>query len=48
MIRKILAGGIAGGIGSLFGNPFDLLKTRMMAFEGTENHTVRYFVRNIY
>jgi hypothetical protein len=31
---KFLAGSAAGGIGSLVGNPFDVIKTRMMAFEG--------------
>lgn len=29
--RKFLAGALAGAIGSLAGNPFDVLKTRMMA-----------------
>ena len=32
---KFLAGSLAGGIGSCVGNPFDVLKTRMMATEGT-------------
>jgi hypothetical protein len=31
---KFLAGSLAGGIGSVVGNPFDVIKTRMMAFEG--------------
>jgi hypothetical protein len=31
---KFTSGAIAGGIGSLAGNPFDVLKTRMMANEG--------------
>jgi hypothetical protein len=31
---KFISGAIAGGIGSLAGNPFDVLKTRMMANEG--------------
>jgi len=31
---KFLAGSAAGGIGSIVGNPFDVIKTRMMAFEG--------------
>lgn len=34
LIQKFLAGSIAGGIGSVCGNPFDVLKTRMMATEG--------------
>lgn len=32
---KFTAGSLAGGIGSLAGNPFDVLKTRMMATEGS-------------
>ena len=31
---KFLAGSLAGGIGSIVGNPFDVLKTRMIASEG--------------
>ena len=34
--RKFAAGAIAGAIGSTVGNPFDVLKTRMMAYEGSE------------
>lgn len=30
-LKKFLAGAIAGAIGSLVGNPFDLLKVKMMA-----------------
>jgi hypothetical protein len=33
-IMKFFAGSLAGGLGSLAGNPFDVLKTRMMATEG--------------
>ena len=44
---KFLAGGIAGGIGSLAGNPFDVLKTKMMAnVESSEG--VKYFANDIY
>lgn len=35
-IMKFLAGSAAGAIGSLAGNPFDVLKTRMMTAEGKE------------
>lgn len=35
-IMKFLAGSTAGAIGSLAGNPFDVLKTRMMTAEGKE------------
>ena len=34
MVLKFAAGGAAGGLGSIAGNPFDVLKTRMMASEG--------------
>jgi hypothetical protein len=36
---KFAAGSLAGAIGSLFGNPFDVIKTRMMTFEGNEPKT---------
>eukprot|EP00607_Mallomonas_marina_P009546 CAMPEP_0182419502 /NCGR_PEP_ID=MMETSP1167-20130531/3951_1 /TAXON_ID=2988 /ORGANISM="Mallomonas Sp, Strain CCMP3275" /LENGTH=287 /DNA_ID=CAMNT_0024594469 /DNA_START=110 /DNA_END=973 /DNA_ORIENTATION=+ len=35
-IMKFTAGSLAGAIGSTVGNPFDVLKTRMMATEGKE------------
>jgi hypothetical protein len=37
--RLFLAGAIAGAIGSCAGNPFDVLKTRMMA-DKTSNYTL--------
>lgn len=33
-LLKFAAGSVAGGIGSIAGNPFDVLKTKMMATEG--------------
>eukprot|EP00635_Sarcinochrysidales_sp_CCMP3193_P001495 CAMPEP_0118917142 /NCGR_PEP_ID=MMETSP1166-20130328/17062_1 /TAXON_ID=1104430 /ORGANISM="Chrysoreinhardia sp, Strain CCMP3193" /LENGTH=287 /DNA_ID=CAMNT_0006857201 /DNA_START=20 /DNA_END=883 /DNA_ORIENTATION=+ len=33
-MMKFLAGGASGGLGSVVGNPFDILKTKMMAAEG--------------
>lgn len=33
-VKKFLAGSAAGAIGSIAGNPFDVVKTRMMAAEG--------------
>ena len=33
-LKKFAAGSTAGALGSLVGNPFDVLKTRMMASEG--------------
>ena len=35
-LRKFLAGAIAGAIGSCAGNPFDVLKTKMMADKDAE------------
>jgi hypothetical protein len=35
-LLKFTAGSLAGALGSTVGNPFDVLKTRMMATEGTE------------
>lgn len=33
-LKKFSAGSLAGALGSLVGNPFDVLKTKMMAAEG--------------
>jgi hypothetical protein len=35
-VFKFAAGSLAGALGSVVGNPFDVLKTRMMATEGKE------------
>jgi hypothetical protein len=43
ILSKFLAGALAGGIGSIAGNPFDVLKTRMMAYDGVENRGLGYF-----
>ena len=34
-VLKFTAGSLAGAIGSIVGNPFDVLKTRMMTAEGS-------------
>ena len=47
-LSKFLAGALAGGIGSIAGNQFDVLKTRMMAYEGAENRGVGYFAGEVY
>lgn len=47
-LSKFLAGALAGGIGSVAGNPFDVLKTRMMAYEGAENRGLGYFAGEVY
>ena len=47
ILSKFLAGALAGGIGSCFGNPFDVLKTRMMANEGADRG-VSSFAKEVY
>lgn len=44
---KFLAGSLAGAIGSAAGNPFDVVKTRMMASEG-KNAPLSQIFANIY
>ena len=46
-LSKFLAGALAGAIGSIAGNPFDVLKTRMMAFEGAENPGLGFFAKDV-
>lgn len=45
--RKMLAGGLAGGIGSIVGTPFDVLKIRIMAYEGAEKRGIGYFASEL-
>jgi hypothetical protein len=40
-LGKCSAGCVAGGIGSVVGNPFDVLKTKMMASEGTAEPIIK-------
>ena len=47
-LSKFVAGAMAGAIGSLVGNPFDVLKTRMMAYEGVENRGVGHFAKEVH
>merc|ERR1712070_53596 len=47
-LSKFLAGALAGAVGSLAGNPFDVLKTRMMANEGAESRGVGFFANEVY
>ena len=42
-----MAGSISGAIGSIAGNPFDVLKTRMMASEGKGNSALSYHFNEI-
>lgn len=46
-VSKFVAGALAGAVGSIAGNPFDVLKTRMMAHEGTEAPGVGHFARDV-
>lgn len=46
-LSKFLAGALAGAIGSLAGNPFDVLKTRMMAYEGAEARSLSFFASEV-
>ena len=46
-LSKFLAGAMAGAIGSLAGNPFDVLKCRMMAYEGSDSPSVAYFAKDV-
>jgi len=47
-LSKFLAGALAGGIGSIAGNPFDVLKTRMMANESAESKGLGHFAGEVY
>lgn len=47
-IMKFTAGSLAGALGSIVGNPFDVLKTRMMATEGTYSPSIRNTALDLY
>jgi len=47
-LMKFTAGSLAGAIGSVVGNPFDVVKTRMMAFEGKIAPTFWSILKDIY
>lgn len=42
-----MAGGLAGAIASVAGNPFDVLKTRMMAYEGSEKRGFGFYASEV-
>jgi len=46
-VKKFAAGSAAGALGSLAGNPFDVLKTQMMASEGKEAPSILKTAKNI-
>lgn len=47
-LLKFSAGSLAGAIGSIVGNPFDVLKTQMMATEGTTKPSLGSSAQKIY
>jgi len=47
-LSKFLAGALAGALGSLAGNPFDVLKTRMMAYEGSDSPSLGFFAKDVH
>jgi hypothetical protein len=42
-----MAGSLAGAIGSIVGNPFDVLKTRMMASEDKQIKGLFFYFNDI-
>lgn len=46
-VSKFIAGALAGALGSIAGNPFDVLKTRMMAYEGSDSPSLGYFAKDV-
>lgn len=47
-VMKFTAGSLAGALGSLVGNPFDVLKTRMMATETLVTPSLQYTAKELY
>lgn len=48
LLKKFAAGSAAGAIGSLAGNPFDVLKTKMMASKGTTVPSISATAQELY
>ena len=46
--KKFLAGSAAGAIGSVAGNPFDVLKTRLMAAKGAEQPSMMTIAKDLH
>lgn len=46
-VQKFMAGSLAGAIGSIVGNPFDVLKTRMMATEDKQIKGLFFYFNDI-
>jgi Mitochondrial carrier protein len=47
-LKKFLAGSAAGAVGSVAGNPFDVLKTRMMTNAAKETPTITATAQELY
>lgn len=47
-LKKFLAGSAAGALGSLAGNPFDVLKTKMMTAGGRETPSITKTASDLY
>lgn len=47
-LKKFAAGSAAGAIGSLAGNPFDVLKTKMMASAGAEAPSITKTAKDLF
>jgi hypothetical protein len=47
-LKKFLAGSAAGALGSLAGNPFDVLKTKMMTAEGVGGANLTSTAKELY
>jgi len=47
-VKKFAAGSAAGALGSLFGNPFDVLKTKLMTAEGPTKPTLGHVAKDLF
>ncbi len=45
---KFTAGSLSGFVGSLVGNPTDMLKVRMQAWEGTQTESLMWHARQVH
>lgn len=45
---KFAAGSLSGGVGSVIGNPFDMLKVRMQAWEGQTSQKIGWHARAVH
>jgi Mitochondrial carrier protein len=47
-VKKFLAGSAAGALGSIAGNPFDVLKTKMMTASGRETPSITATAKDLF